>query len=95
MGELDVDDGLSGMVAFMKMSESRFRCRVVSMRVVSDAAECDDGVCDRCGDRSDVSSGESICRFARGELGRPYGDIGDCKAMMLMCEPNKRVVALK
>jgi hypothetical protein len=44
LGELDVDDGLSGMVAFMKISESRFRCRVVSMRVVSDAAERSDGV---------------------------------------------------
>lgn len=65
--------GLRGMVALMKMSESWLRCRVltrVSAEDLMDAPEYGDGV-GEVSDENVVSSGESIWRFARGELGSP------------------------
>ena len=82
IGELDVEDeGLSGMVALMKMRESRLRCCRAEARVCGDASEYGGGgsECER--DSSDakvVSMGESIWRFARGEAGRPTkGESGE------------------
>jgi hypothetical protein len=71
LGELEVDDGLSGIVALIKMSESRLRCRV-STRVCGDILS-EYGVVGVRGwsDGKDVSMGKSIWRFARGEAGRP------------------------
>ena len=80
MGELDVDDdGLSGMVALMKIRESRLR----SCRVLCGVAASEYGgggsVWERdCSDSEKVVSiGERTWRFARGEVGRPQGDRGD------------------
>jgi hypothetical protein len=77
--ELDVEDGLSGIVALMKMSESWLRCLLGSTRVRGDdLSEYGDsvvGVRDW-SDVKDVSIGESIGRFARGEAGRPQGESG-------------------
>lgn len=76
-----VDDaGLRGMVALMKMRESRLRWCVVTSVLVGDfsnAHEYGDGVWESC-EEKDVWSGDSICiwRIARGELGRPQGDRG-------------------
>jgi hypothetical protein len=67
MGELDVDDGLSGIVASAKMSMTFFSD--VFKYVVYAGGESV---------VNDVSSGESMAvwRFARRELGRPLGDSG-------------------
>jgi hypothetical protein len=72
LGELDVEDGLSGIVALMKMRESRLRCRV-STRDCGDVDVLSEyGVVGVCGwVEKAVSSGESIWRLARGEGGRP------------------------
>lgn len=72
MESFDVEDaGLSGMVALMKMSESALRCRVLGVVWLASVSEDDDGV--ESSPEKDVSRGESICRFARGERGRPTG----------------------
>jgi len=77
LGDELVEDGLKGMVALMKMRESRLRCRV-STRDCGDAlSEYGEGFVDAVvGVWEDlvwkvVSSGESIWRWARGEVGRP------------------------
>jgi hypothetical protein len=71
--ELDDEDGLSGMVALTKMRESCLRCLVGSTSVrgdeLSEYGESVVGVCDS-GEKV-VLIGESIGRFARGEVGRP------------------------
>jgi hypothetical protein len=71
--ELDVEDGLSGIVALMKMSESWLRCLGSTSVRTEDLSEYGDrevGVRDWFAEK-DVSIGESIGRFARGEVGRP------------------------
>lgn len=100
--ELEDDVGLSGIVALMKMRESRLRCRV-SMRDCGEAlAEYGDGLAEYGVDFSEyvgfdesaddgvrawlenlVRSGESIWRVARGEAGRPHGEIGDGPDMVV------------
>lgn len=87
-GELDVDDvGLMGMVALMKMRESRLRYRV-SMGDCGDAFSDDwdeygegvlgvrDGCCVYVLEGKVVVSGESNWRFARGDVGKPVGESG-------------------
>tara|TARA_R110002003_G_scaffold296_3_gene18621 strand:- start:5937 stop:6206 length:270 start_codon:yes stop_codon:yes gene_type:complete len=86
LGELDVDEGLRGMVALMKMRESRLRCRVSREDCGDALSEYGDavvGVRDCC-DEKDVSRGDSIWRFARGEVGRPYGERGVEPDIVLM-----------
>lgn len=72
----DEEAGLSGMVALMKMRESRLRWRVSTKG-------CGEGCGERFSEarygegpgevigRRDVSSGANVCRIARGEDGRP------------------------
>lgn len=67
------------MVALMKMSESRLRWRVS----IRDCGETFSGLSEYGDDDGEcalfenvVSNGESIWRFARGELGRPHGERG-------------------
>ena len=69
-----MDDGLRGIVALMKISESRLRYCWVSTSVRGDEpSEYGDGVVEDAFDGKDVVIGESMTRFARGEVGRPYG----------------------
>ena len=72
LGELDVEDGLRGMVALMKMRESRLRWRVSRADCGDTLSEYGDAiaVCDCC-EGKEVSRGDSICRLARGEVGMP------------------------
>lgn len=69
-----MEDGLRGIVALMKMSESRLRYCWVSTSVRGDEpSEYGDGVVEDPFDGKDVVIGESMTRLARGEVGRPYG----------------------
>jgi hypothetical protein len=75
LGELDVEEGLRGIVALMKISESRLRYCGVSTSVRGDeVSEYGDGVVEEVFDGKDVVSGGSISRFTRGEAGSPYGE---------------------
>lgn len=82
------DAGLSGMVALMKMRESRLRCRV-SIKLCgdcfSDSPEYGEGDCAWfAGNWNDVSRGDSRFpgRVTRGELGRPVGLKGGIEDML-------------
>jgi hypothetical protein len=71
--------GLSGMVALTKMRESRRRGRL-SMKLCGDLFSFGEGVelVERGGgNRNDVLRGVGPDRVARGEAGRPYGELGD------------------
>jgi hypothetical protein len=75
LGELDVEEGLRGIVALIKMSESRLRYCCVSTSVRGDeVSEYGDGVVVDAFEGKDVVIGESIWRFARGDAGSPYGE---------------------
>jgi hypothetical protein len=77
----EVDDaGLRGMVALAKIRESRLRCcvcGVVCDEWLARVDEDEDGEesCVAVCDGNDVSSGESIWRFARGDVGNPVGSV--------------------
>lgn len=85
MESFEVDDaGLRGMVALMKMSESWLRCRVLGVGCsdwLARVSDDDDGV-ESCVE-NDMSSGSSIWRFARGDCGKPTGDV--CVDSDILC----------